>query len=122
MWTALAYIASALIGAGTSLYAGRKQRQALGEAKEEAHALGERDRIDVLNQQRIQNALGKRQMRLGEEQFAFQRREAKQLRGERAEERTYGRLIDRRNMGIQLLNQDVGLRNQIIGALSARRA
>ena len=112
---------SAIIGAGTTLYAGAKQRGAMKEAQEEARQLGAQEREDVLYQNSISNALARRQQMLNEKQFRFQKQESQLARQERKEERAYGRASDLYGRLANLMNTNVGLAQSVSSAIGARR-
>jgi len=121
MFELIGLLAASIIGAGTTLYAGAKQREALGEAKEESRQLGVQQRGDVLFQNNVSNALNRRAQRLREQQFQFTRRESQFARQERKEERAYGRASDQYNRLAGLLNTNVGLAQNVRNAIAARR-
>ena len=110
-------IIAALIGAGTSLYAGEQEAYALGEAQDEARQIAAQERIDRLranrekmqfNQQQLaqQGALSREQMALTD------RLQTAQLSQQRARDMAQ-RQKDRYQTAIGIINSNTQLKNRL---------
>ena len=69
-------LAAAIIGGVSGARSADRQAQALGEAKEEDLALYQQERADILKQQDISTGFKKRELRLYEDKFRFDKSEA----------------------------------------------
>lgn len=104
MWTAIALIGAAIIGAGVTLWATSEQQETLEKGQEESRKLAEQQRTDVLDQSEKNLALNKRQLKQQAKQFNEQMEFKK-------EARAYDRFQGQFNRLASLLSQNENLKS-----------
>lgn len=92
-----------------------KESEALGEAGEKSEAMYLLSNENVLKELELTEMLGMEKIGLGKKGLALSASEAAKGRAERAEERKYQRKQDVVNRGLQMLNIQSGLKNQVLG-------
>ena len=110
-------IIAALIGAGTSIYAGEKQNEATQQAGIEARRLGAQQRQDVLAQNRANLDLSKQQLSqqgaLQREQMALsERMQTTQLNQQLARDIS-GRQSEQYSRALGIINSNTQLKNRL---------
>lgn len=108
------FVLAAIVGAVSATESQDKQNAALKEAQEEARKLAEIRRQDDLKLAADNKVLNEKYLKLKKEGFAFEKREARLGRAERAEERGYARRERTFDKQFSILNRNDAMRNNLV--------
>jgi hypothetical protein len=109
-----ALIISAIVGAGTSIYSGNKQNEAIEDARKESAFWANRQRQDKLNVDAANEKINKWNMKMREKEFAWQKSEDKKGRKERGEEWGYQRRENQWGKLLGIANQNKQIKDSLL--------